>query len=106
VACKHNSFYVDATLCFNDTYSIGSMTTPSGECHPSLYSTLTEALSDNLEMTENMQQQIDSKERDDDDTYQGRVMKASITGDNEVSLYDLIKGELIWVGEIDMAMGF
>lgn len=106
-ACEANIFYVDAILDMANTYSIGCMGIESDL--PLLYPTLLEAQSENQECIDDYAQQADDHERDEDDEYEGVVLKARITSDNEISLYD-IKDDInislpIWVGSIGSVMG-
>lgn len=82
-ACNKQVFYVVATPCMRAGYSIGTMDSEL----PNLMATLQEAETENQDMAELYQADIEAGEREEGDIWDGEVFIATWKGIGDISLY-------------------
>ena len=103
-ACERNEFYVDAIPLFGGGYSVSSI----DDAVPMLFATREEAQSEIDYMKGEYESQIADGARDVDDEYEAEVFRATISGDNEISLLPANKEDgdtPVWTGNLKAAMG-
>lgn len=84
-AIEDNVFYVVATFDMRNNIYIGSM----DDDLPGFISTEEEAKSENQYIIDDIQEQINLKERDEDDEWDGEVLKARLTEDDKIAFFSL-----------------
>ena len=85
-ATRNNLFYVVASPGgISTTYYIGTM----NDSLPYLMATREEAQADNMELIEDYQIDIANGEREDDDEWEGEVLKARLVNDDEIAFFEL-----------------
>lgn len=84
-AIKTNTFYVIASNSVGNTIYIGCM----DEYMPAVFSTLDEANSENEDIAKDYLEDIAAGERDEDDEWDGEVMRVSLVNDDEIAFYEV-----------------
>jgi hypothetical protein len=103
-ACERNEFYVDAVPLFGGGYSIGAI----DDTVPALLATREEAQLEIDYVKGEHKEQISEGIRDEDDEYEAELFRATISGDNEISLLPANKWDgdaPVWTGDLKLAMG-
>ena len=89
-------FYAEVTPCISG-YALGSSADDNDEPVPFIHPTLSEANTEHQEVVDEYNIQIKNGERDQDDAWEGVVMKVLWDGGDDISLVDIESDSVVHI---------